>query len=91
MRERSMALSDIADRGRLLQAAGHDTRQALFALKQFAAGLQKDAGPERIDTAQQSITQLAKHVDDVLATHAGWCPWRCHGRSGDRTGRDCHL
>lgn len=68
MRERSMALSDIADRGRLLQAAGHDTRQALFALKQFAAGLKNDAGPERIDLAQRSITQLAKHVDDVLAT-----------------------
>lgn len=68
MRERSLALSDIVDRGRLLQAAGHDTRQALFALKQFAAGLNENNDPDRTARAANSITQLAKHVDDVLAT-----------------------
>lgn len=66
--ERSMALDDLADRGRLLQAAGHDTRQALFALRQFAAGLGPDVDPERIQTARQSISQLVNHLDDVLAT-----------------------
>lgn len=67
-RERSMALDDLADRGRLLQAAGHDTRQTLFALRQFATGLNPQEPPARIHTARNAINQLVNHLDDVLAT-----------------------
>lgn len=68
MRERTVALNDLADRGRLLQAAGHDTRQALFALRQFSSGLDANADANRINTAKESIGQLVNHLDDVLAT-----------------------
>lgn len=69
MRQRTVALNDLADRGRLLQSAGHDTRQALFAMRQFTAGLDSEtSNPSRLETIRQSMDQLVNHVDDVLAT-----------------------
>lgn len=69
--ERNLAIQELAEQGRLLQAAGHDSRQVLGAMRHFATGLRHTTDDERVDVASQSILRLTSHLDDVLSTTVG--------------------
>ncbi|MEZ5561236.1 MAG: 7TM diverse intracellular signaling domain-containing protein [Pseudomonadales bacterium] len=69
--ERHLAIQEIAEQGQLLQAAGHDSRQMLGAMRYFASGLTGNASVERVNFAGSSILQLIDHLDDVLSTTVG--------------------
>jgi len=69
--ERNLAIQELSEQGRLLQAAGHDTRQMLGAMRHYASGLSSDGTPEQRQTASQSILELTDHLDDVLSTTVG--------------------
>jgi signal transduction histidine kinase len=66
--QKAVALLELAEKGRLLRAAGHDTRQMLYSLRHFVSGLSGAAGRARLEEARESIGRLADHLDDVLAT-----------------------
>ncbi len=67
--ERAVALEDAAEKGKLLLAAGHDSRQLLFALRNFAYALKSGApGTENVD---EKIDDIAQHLDDVLSSAIG--------------------
>jgi len=66
--EREWALQDLAEKGRLLLAAGHDTRQMLSALRNFAAGLRRTRDPAQIERASRGIEEVADHLNEVLTT-----------------------
>jgi len=61
-------LRELADQGRLVQAAGHDTRSILLGLRNFAAGLSLGAGPARVAQAANAITHLTDDLEAVLST-----------------------
>lgn len=69
--ERHLAIQELAEQGRLLQAAGHDSRQMLGAMRYFASGLRDGTPGARVEFAGRSILQLTDHLDDVLATTVG--------------------
>ena len=66
--DREWAIRDLAEKGRLLLAAGHDTRQMLSALRHFSFGLQRLGANERIERAGREIYQIADSLDEVLST-----------------------
>lgn len=66
--DREWAIRDLAEKGRLLLAAGHDTRQMLSALRHFSFGLQRLGINERIGQAGREIYQIADSLDEVLST-----------------------
>jgi signal transduction histidine kinase len=67
-RDREWALGDLAEKGRLLLAAGHDSRQMLSALGHFANGLQRDLPPDRVKRAGRDIARLTTSLNEVLTT-----------------------
>jgi len=79
--ERSLAIQELSEQGRLLQAAGHDSRQMLGAMRHYASGLSSDGTPEQRQAASQSILELTDHLDDVLSTTVG--SYSGGGLSGD--------
>ncbi|MDZ7669848.1 MAG: hypothetical protein U5Q16_10640 [Gammaproteobacteria bacterium] len=60
--EREWALGDLAEKGRLILAAGHDTRQMISSLRHYALGLQRSAGPERAAAAGAALQQIASNL-----------------------------
>lgn len=64
--ERSWALQDLVEKGRLLVAAGHDSRQMLSALRHYAAGLRRRASPEDVAEASRGIDEVVESLDEVL-------------------------
>lgn len=66
--EREWALGDLAEKGRLILAAGHDTRQMISSLRHYALGLQRNADPQRVAHAGQALQQIATNLDEVLGT-----------------------
>lgn len=66
--EREWALEDLAEKGRLILAAGHDTRQMISSLRHYALGLERTADPERAAQAGRALQQIATSLDDVLGT-----------------------
>jgi two-component system, sensor histidine kinase LadS len=66
--EREWAIRDLAEKGRLLLAAGHDTRQMLSALRHFAVGLQRAGTGARVAHAGREINTIADSLNEVLST-----------------------
>jgi two-component system, sensor histidine kinase LadS len=66
--EREWALEDLAEKGRLILAAGHDTRQMISSLRHYALGLERTSDPERAAQAGRALQQIATSLDDVLGT-----------------------
>lgn len=74
--ERSWALDDLAEKGRLLLAAGHDTRQMLAALRNYASGIRRGGltdstgqlEAKRVTEVSDAIDELADRLNDVLTT-----------------------
>lgn len=61
-------LREMADQGRLVQAAGHDTRSILHGLRSFAASLSQGADAGRVSHTAQEITYLTDDLEAVLST-----------------------
>lgn len=66
--EREWALRDLAEKGRLILAAGHDTRQMISSLRHYALGIQRNGDGSRIAQVGPALTQIANSLDEVLAT-----------------------
>lgn len=66
--EREWALEDLAEKGRLILAAGHDTRQMISSLRHYALGLERFSDPKRAAQAGRALQQIATSLDDVLGT-----------------------
>ena len=67
--DRAMAMQDAAEKGELLLAAGHDTRQMLSSLRNYAAGLgMGEVDKDRLDEARNKLVEIADNLDEVLAT-----------------------
>jgi signal transduction histidine kinase len=66
--EREWALQDLAEKGRLLLAAGHDTRQTLGALRSYAVGLRLGADDADVAQASRDIEQIANTLNDILTS-----------------------
>ncbi len=67
--QREVAIRDLAEKGRLLLATGHDTRQMLAALRHFARGLQREGTDfGRTQRAGREISQIAESLNEVLTT-----------------------
>jgi signal transduction histidine kinase len=72
--EREVALKDLAEKGRLLLATGHDARQMLFALRSFAAELSVDGTAEHGDTSRAiagNIGEIVDHLEGILSAAVG--------------------
>jgi two-component system, sensor histidine kinase LadS len=80
--EREWALGDLAEKGRLILAAGHDTRQMISSLRHYALGLQRSANPARVAAAGTALQQIATNLDEVLGTAINGS---ASGGIGDRT------
>lgn len=66
--EREWALQDLAEKGRLLLAAGHDTRQMLSALRNYAAGLRLGVPEDQVSDVGHHIDEIANCLNDVLTS-----------------------
>lgn len=66
--EREWAIRDLAEKGRLLLAAGHDTRQMVSALRHYSSGLERTTNPGSVESASRQIRQIADGLDEVLTT-----------------------
>ncbi|HEM46270.1 MAG TPA: hybrid sensor histidine kinase/response regulator, partial [Alphaproteobacteria bacterium] len=66
--ERSWALQDLSEKGRLLLAAGHDSRQMISALRQYASGLRVGADDPALVEASRGIDEIASSLQDVLGS-----------------------
>ena len=66
--EREWALQDLAEKGRLILAAGHDTGQMISSLRHYALGLRRANRPERIAEVADALGQIATNLDEVLGT-----------------------
>lgn len=66
--ERSWALQDLSEKGRLLLGAGHDSRQMLSALRNYAAGLRRGSDDEDVIEATHGIDEIARSLKDVLTS-----------------------
>lgn len=66
--ERALALQEAADKGQLLMAAGHDSRQMISALRNFAEGLRHSPTEERVRLATDAIDQVTDTLEGVLST-----------------------
>ncbi len=67
---RAEMLREMADQGRLMRAAGHDTRTILLGVRTYAAGLQ-GTSDARVATAANAITHLADDLESVLGSTLG--------------------
>lgn len=68
LEERQWAMQDLAEKGRLLLAAGHDTRQALSALRNYAAGLRRGGAETELPAVAGQMEQIADYLNEVLTT-----------------------
>ncbi len=66
--EREWALQDLAEKGRLLLAAGHDTRQMLSALRSYAVGLRMGADEAEVEQVSHDIEQISSSLNEVLTS-----------------------
>jgi signal transduction histidine kinase/CheY-like chemotaxis protein len=66
--ERSWALQDLSEKGRLLLGAGHDSRQMLSALRNYAAGLRRGAQDASVIQASHGIDEIARSLREVLSS-----------------------
>lgn len=66
--ERSWALQDLSEKGRLLLAAGHDSRQMISALRLYASGLRIGADDPALVEASRGIDEIASSLQDVLGS-----------------------
>jgi len=65
--ERSWALQDLVEKGRLLVAAGHDSRQMVGALRLYAAGLRRRASEDDVAEATRGLDDIADGLEEVLS------------------------
>lgn len=61
-------LREMADQGRLVQAAGHDTRSILYGLRNLAGSLRREKDVARISQAAQDIDYLTDDLEAVFST-----------------------
>lgn len=80
--EREWALADLAEKGQLALAAGHDTRQMISSLRHYAFSLERDSDVTRHSRVGPALTQIANSLDEVLATAISGS---ASGGIGDRT------
>jgi len=80
--EREWALEDLAEKGRLILAAGHDTRQMISALRHYALALARNGDGDRASQASKALQQIAANLDEVLTTAI---QGSASGGIGDRT------
>lgn len=66
--EREWALRDLAEKGRLILAAGHDTGQMISSLRHYALGLRRANRPDRIAEVADVLVEIATNLDEVLGT-----------------------
>jgi|GEM_PF-3549339 len=66
--ERQWALQDLAEKGRLLLAAGHDARQSVGALRSFAAGLRDEVSMAQNLRVAGELEAVAEHLNNTLTT-----------------------
>lgn len=61
-------LREMADQGRLVQAAGHDTRSILYGMRNIAASLKQDVDRAEVARAAQEIGYLTDDLEAVFST-----------------------
>lgn len=66
--QNAVMLRELAEQGRLVHAAGHDSRSILLGLRNFAVGLQQGADVAHVNIAAQAITHLTNDLEAVLST-----------------------
>jgi signal transduction histidine kinase len=66
--EREWALRDLAEKGRMLLAAGHDSRQLLSALRSFSRTLRRGVDDDQSRVMAREIDQIAEQMNSVLST-----------------------
>lgn len=64
----AIMLREMADQGRLVQAAGHDTRSILYGLRNIAASLKQDVDRAEVARAAQEIGYLTDDLETVFST-----------------------
>ncbi len=69
MEGRAIAMQESVEKGRLLLTAGHDSRQLISALRNYAAGLKMiNADNEPLKEVGSRIEEITEHLDAVLTT-----------------------
>ena len=66
--EREWAIQDLAEKGRLLLTAGHDTRQMISALRNFSAGIRLVSQEQKVEQATHKIDEIVGSLNEVLTT-----------------------
>lgn len=63
--EKALALQDLAEKGKLVLAASHDTRHMLGAIRQYSSNLHIEASPEKRAQAADQITDLSDMLEHM--------------------------
>ncbi|MEQ1889306.1 MAG: ATP-binding protein [Alphaproteobacteria bacterium] len=64
----AVMLREMADQGRLVQAAGHDTRSILYGLRNLAYSLKQDVDAAQVSHAALEIGYLTDDLEAVFST-----------------------